>query len=281
MRTLTLLFLAALIVAPLHADPYSSLYVIPVVGHTPGANGTNWVSDLAIQNFQSTPISVSMILVQSGEGSFDNTSAAGSSVTVPAGGSVLLHDVLSSFPNTTGALLVGADAPFAVISRAFNTANRVGTGVPPVSDFLESAPGVTNNSTAAAYVPGLIANAGFRSNLGFVAATANGAAPMAVQLTIRGADGSTLGSRTFIVPGGGALEQVQMGTNVLTSSTFDIASAEFRITSGSGSVVPFASIVDNITADSVFVVGMFPPNTLSAKTALPSAFAQAFERLTR
>ncbi|HXG58701.1 MAG TPA: hypothetical protein VNL91_06740, partial [Thermoanaerobaculia bacterium] len=231
MRKLILVASIALLLAtPLLANHYASFYVIPVAGHTPGANGTLWVSDVAIQNFQTAPLDVAFVFVQSGETPFDNAAPlAVPAVRVAAGGSVMLRDVVKDFrglASATGALLVGAERPFALTSRAYNMTTGVGQGVQPFRDFLDNSLGVTDNAMAVAYVPGLVSNASQRSNLGFVAATANTASAMGVQVTLRGADGTTLGARTYIIPAGGALMHVQFPAAALTSSSFDVASAE-------------------------------------------------------
>lgn len=288
MRTLNLMILSlALLVAPAAlANHYANFYVIPAAGNTAGANGTRWVTDVAIQNFQAVPIDVAFVFVQSGETQFDNVAPLATPVVrVAPGASVILRDVVKDFrglTNVNGALLVGADRPFAVTSRTYNTTNGVGQGVQPFRDFLDNSLGTTDNSLATAYVPGLVSNGSYRTNLGFVAATANTSNAMAVQVTLRGATGTSLGTRTYIIPAGGAMMHVQFGTSALTAQPFDAASAEFRITSGSGAVVPYASVVDNATADAVFVAGQFPPNAAaSGKMGLPSPFETIFARYRR
>src|SRR5437667_12085298 len=119
MRRLALLLM--LLFSPaLMAGEYSDLYLIPIAGHVNGANGSNWMSDLAIQNPQSTPLTVQIVVIESGEGMPDNIASLGA-VTIPANGTRILRDVLSPMPQTIGAILVGADRPFAVSSRAYMT----------------------------------------------------------------------------------------------------------------------------------------------------------------
>src|SRR5947208_2523932 len=104
---------------------YSDTYVIPVASHTAGAFGTMWASDLAINNFQSSPLTAQIVVVESGENTADNVFALASSsisgsVTVPANSTVLLKDVLKGhrgLQSVAGALIVGAGAPFAITSR--------------------------------------------------------------------------------------------------------------------------------------------------------------------
>lgn len=261
-----------------YAAHYSDLYVIPVVSHTAGQYGTNWMSDVAIQNFAAAPLTVQLIFIASGEGRLDNvtpviTGTVNGSVTVPAGASVLLKDVLAGMPgidSAIGSLILGGDRPFAVTSRAYSMTpdgNTIGQTVPPSANFLNVTEGSTDLSTAVAYIPGLIQNDRFRTNLGLVVANATGFnSVLNVTVTVRNAAGTTVGTRQITV-GPGAVTHLQFPVRSLNgagTASFDIGSAEFRITQGSGSVVPYASVIDNQTADAVFVTGNFPDNATSA-----------------
>ncbi|HEY0371607.1 MAG TPA: hypothetical protein VGD79_06375 [Thermoanaerobaculia bacterium] len=277
MRTLRIVIVAAFALmanVAAYANHYADFYVIPIAGHTAGQNGTNWMSDVAIQNFQPTPLDVQIVVIESG---FDPdnvfpvaTEDDAGSVTVPAGGSVLLHDILANHrgsSSVTGALLVGSDRPFAITSRTYSMSpagDTVGQTVPPSANFLDNTLSPINLPTAVAYVPGLVQNNEFRTNLGFVAANGSGSgATMNLAITIKGQFGSTLGTRNYsIAPG--AVMQIQFSAREIADANFNVGGAEFRITTGSGSVVPYASVIDNRTADAVFVTGNFPQNDTSA-----------------
>lgn len=273
MKKLLLTLATALLLTPgaAFANHYADFYVIPVASHTMGLNGTLWMSDVAIQNFQTTPITVELTFVQSGENNLDNISQLNvgdaGTVTVPAKGSVILKDVINNRPFTqnnmaTGAILIGADKPFAVTSRSYSmspTGDSIGQTVVPARDFLENAVLDTNNAMATAYIPGLISNGQFRSNLGFVAATTNGTGGMRIDVTVRKADGSIAGTRQFIIAPG-SIEHLQFSVRSFSPDPFDAGSAEFSIAVGDGAVIPYGSVIDNGTADAVFVLGQFPPN---------------------
>jgi len=278
----TLLFSPALLLASEYAD----LYVIPVAGHLTGSNGSNWASDIAIQNFQTTPLTVQLIVIESGEGMPDNVSPldsqAGSSVTVPANGTRILRDALNGhrgLPQTIGAVILGSDRPFAVSSRSYSTTPTGATeseSVMPVRDFLDNSLGDTNLTSAIAYVPGLTANARYRTNLGFVAGSGSSSG-LTVEVTLRGADGALLGTRMFTIPGA-SFEHVQFSSTSMTNQTFDEASATYRIVSGDGAVIPYASVIDNLSAAAFYISGQFPPNTAFGKI---STFRTLFKRMTQ
>lgn len=259
MRRLALL--SMLLVSPaLLASDYSDLYLIPAAGHVSGVNGSSWMSDVAIQNPQSTALSVQLVLIGSGEGMPDNITALGS-VTVPANGTRILRDVMNGMPQSTGAILIGADRPFALSSRTYiadASGGTQGQSVTPMLDFVDNSLTPADLSSATAYVAGLTSNSHYRTNLGFVAGN-GGSSGMTVEISLRDADGTTLGTKMFTVPGS-AFEHVQISSTTITSKSFDQASATFRIVSGSGTLAPYASVVDNMSNGAFFISSQFPPN---------------------
>lgn len=297
MRNLRILIVAILALTAsvaAYANHYADFYVIPIAGHTAGQNRTNWMTDVAIQNFQSTPLVAQFVVVESGfetDNVFPLTTTDGSgSVTVPAGGNVMIKDILANhrgMTNVTGALLVGSDRPFAITSRTYSmspTGDTVGQTVAPTGNFLDNTLTPINLATAIAYVPGLVQNAEFRTNLGFVAANGSGSGEtMNLAITIKGPDGATLGTRNYsIAPG--ALMQIQFSAREIAGGNFNVGGAEFRIATGTGSVVPYASVIDNRTADAVFVGGVFPQNAAPNATAFgkgpaPSLFRSILDRM--
>lgn len=272
--TRLLLILIGAFILPLTAfgqSVYSDTYVIPIAGHTAGANGSLWMTDVAITNFAATPLNVQLVVVETGENNFDNvypltTDTINGSVVVPANGSVLLKDVLSTYrgrQNSTGALIIGGDKPFAVTARIYNGGtggNSIGTTVTPARDFFENSTGRSDNS-AVAIVPGITNNGSARTNIGFLAGTGSAAGTtLGVQVTIRNASGTVLGTKLVSVPPGN-FTQTQFSVASITNTPFDIGSAEFRIVQGLGAVVPYASVVDNATNSAAYIMGQFPPST--------------------
>lgn len=268
-----------------YASHYSDTYVIPIAGHTPGQNGSLWMSDVAITNFSSTPLTVQIVIVESGEDNFDNiyplttASNTSGSVTVAANTTVLLRDVLRGQrgrENSTGALILGGDRPFAVTSRIYNSGqggDTVGETVPPVRDFFENSTGRSDN-TSVVYLPGIVSNASARTNIGFLAGSGAGAT-MTVEVTIKNAAGQSLGTRSIAVPPGNFI-QTQFSVSSVTTTPFDVGSAEVRITSGLGTVVPYASVIDNTSGNAAYIMGQFPPST--PLTPASSAFSNSIFR---
>lgn len=242
-----IVILCTFVAAAASAAQFRDFYVIPVAAHAPGAKGTSWRTDVAIQNIQKTPVTVEMALVETGEGVPDNIAPVGSSVTVPPGATVMLPDVLNNYrgrPSASGALLVGGDETFAITSRTYNQtpAGTLGQTVSASGDVATD--GTDDASTL--FIPGLIQNSAFRTNLGLVMSAVN--KPLTVSVTVNG------GSRTFTVQPG-VTTHVQFPVTAVSSSSFDAGGAVVHIVDGTGTVVAYGSIVDNGTGDASFVSG--------------------------
>jgi hypothetical protein len=293
-KTLVSLLFVALLATPqiVRAEHYSDTYVISTAAHTTGAFSTFFLTDVAIQNFQSSPLVVQFAFIETGGGDPENISplinpAAGltdGSITVPPGGNVVIRDILNGFEGRTdgilGALLLFSDLPFAVTSRSYNSrpdGGTVGIGIPPARDFFTESVGLTDLSMATAYLPGLSVNSQYRSNIGFVASSL-GTTPLLVEVTINNETGPIAnGTRTFGIPPGSIIH-LQFSTRDVVNSTFDAGSATLRIVGGSGAVIPYAAVTDNISADAVYISGVFPRNAASAGTTGKSSLRSVFGR---
>ena len=265
MRKTTILLLSCLLSVSAFANHYADTYVIPAVGHVEGANGAVWMSDLSIRNFSNAPLTVQMIVIESGFDTSDNVYPLMSdadddgTLVIPAGNTVQLRDVMKNHRgsmNNLGALIVGANAPFAVTSRAYSNSMLLGQTVPPTRDFLDNSLGTADN-TATAYIPGIVNSAAARTNVGFVAGSAGSSSPMTIEVTARNAAGGAVGTRSVTIPAG-RFVHVQFPVASFATIQFDIGSADFRITEGEGVVVPYASVIDNTTREASYIMGVFP-----------------------
>ena len=268
-----LAFVCSLVALGASAAELRDFYVIPVAAHTAGANGTSWRTDLSIQNVQSAPLTVEVSAVETGEGLLDNifpvSLNGASSITIPGNGSLMITDVLKSHRGrleSSGALLVGGDRVFAVTSRTYNVTPN-GT----VGQTVSGSPDIASGGGAdTLYIPGIVSNAAQRTNLGLVMSAST---PLVVSVSIRGTDGSTLGERTFNVAAG-MTTHVQFNATTVAAAPFDVAGAVVRIRSGSGTVIAYASVVDNSNGDASYISG----GTAAAGTVSPLAALLAQQR---
>ncbi|HVE71866.1 MAG TPA: hypothetical protein VNI54_10895 [Thermoanaerobaculia bacterium] len=286
MRKISLLLLVSLLAFPAVAAHYADTYVIPAVGRVEGANGTIWMSDLAIRNIGTAPLVVQLVVIESGFDTSDNVHPLTSdavpdgTITVNANSTVQLRDILKNYrgrTNTLGALVIGGNAPFAVTSRAYSTGMPLGQTVPATRDFLDNSIGTADN-TGTAYIAGIVNNARARTNVGFVAGSAGSTEAMTVEVTVRNGTGAVVGTRAITIPGG-RFAHVQFPVSAFAQGAVDIGSADFRITNGEGVVVPYASVIDNVTGEASYLMGVFPPTGPPTFLSLPSLlFRNVFDR---
>ncbi|MFP5245480.1 MAG: hypothetical protein ACLGH0_02210 [Thermoanaerobaculia bacterium] len=249
-----LIALAVFIASAAGAAEYSDLYIIPGAGHSHGAFGTLWRSDVVLHNIQTVPITVEIAMVESGR------SPAAAPIAITVGGETALHlnpgetrtlsDVAGQLGrDIAGALIVGADLPFAVTSRTYAelpTGRTLGQTVTPVA-ISGSADAVND----VAVLPSLTSGEGQRSNVGVFVAASH--APLVVEIALLSPSGSALGSQLVVVDEPGFVHQqlslAQIGAAAANST------AVVRILEGDGIIVPYASIIDNVSAEAVFVSG--------------------------
>lgn len=278
------LIATALIVAlaiPASAAHYGDFYVIPAAGHTAGANDTFFQTDLFVQNFNETMIlKLDIVFLDSETGEFIPLTE--DVITVPARGSARLRDLVKPIADedgTVGALLVGGNHPFAVTSRTYNTGGGEGTygqTIPGVRDFFENSSGMTADM-ASTYLPGIINNADFRTNLGLVvgANSVQGEA-LTVQVRLLDRNGAQYGSAEYTFAPG-EFDQMQVPISSIDNRQVNVAGAVVTVTSGNGTIIPYLSVVDNRTGDANFILGSFPPSDPFAKTGFGlSLFEEAF-----
>lgn len=271
-KTTTALLLCLLLSAgAAQANHLADTYVIPVAGHTPGAGGIVWMSDLVIRNTSTQELTVELIFIETGEQTFDNIQPligdhVDGSVTLQGNDTLLLADVLEGYRDRTsslGAIILGGNRPFAVTSRAYNSQSPVGETVPPTRDFLENSLEQADNA-GFAYIPGVGQNAAWRTNFGFVAGAAGSAnTNMHIEVTVRAAAGGILGTRTFVIPPGSFAHQ-QVNLRSIAPGNFDVGTIDVRVSEGEGAVVPYASLIDNNSGEAAYIMGILPDTTPSS-----------------
>lgn len=170
--------------------------LLPAAAHTPGADGSQWRTDLAVHYPGDEPILVLQIeLIPSDPAGGGPSAPARSIGRVAPGGTLVIDDLMGSdFPDDpTGALQIKATSggsryeDVQVVSRTW-TPDPSGTGT--MGQGIPALPYV--EGTDPLVVAGLERSAAFRSNVGLVNASAN--VRLTLELTVLGGDGAVLGS---------------------------------------------------------------------------------------
>jgi PKD repeat protein len=222
----------------------SGRLLLPAVGRAPGANGTFWRSDVTFHNPTGTTLTLALRYLAAG---LDNRGVQARSLTVPAGRTTTLNDILDwlGLSAGSGALEVawtGGTGPV-ISSRTYTTADGGGT-------FGQSIDAVSSFGSDR-WVPGLRSDAGFRSNAGFVNA---GNDTIGVALTLLAANGQQLATGFVSLPPQSqaqtSIASLFPGVNVASLGSVTLQAH----TDGTGLFV-YGSIVDNASGDPVFYAG--------------------------
>lgn len=231
--------------APAISTPWARTFMVSNSAHSAGAQGTNWVSDMVLHNPGAGTLNSAVYYL---EKDGDNSDALGWSVTVPAGRSVKLADVVAETfarSSSSGALMVGASGELIITSRTYNDAS---TGT--YGQYIEGYP-VSRAMLAGEDVRliQLTRNAEYRTNIGFANAKPGN---LSLRLDLLRADGSLLGTRNMSLK---AYSYTQLN-DVLSAYGTSIAGAYAVITSPTtgGAYFTYASVIDNRTGDPVSVV---------------------------
>ena len=222
-------------------------YIIPAAAKIAGASGTNWVTDAVLHNPGTAAITANLYFLQSGQ---DNSGALAHAVTVNAGASLKLHDVVGSLlgaSGVSGAVRIIASATLMIGSRTYNDQGAAGT-------YGQSIEGVQTTSAfgnlSSPRLIQLTKNASYRTNMGFVNVTAS---PVALSVYIyAGADGSFIGTWTRTL----APYEHYQESNIIqefTANDVDDAYAVVTTLTNGGRYFAYASVVDNRTGDPMFI----------------------------
>lgn len=257
-----LLVLASL---PVHAvdTPSTENWVVTSAKAT-GAHGEEFVTSLRIVNGGSATATATVKLLaqtpldSSGNALTDNTGGPTATVTVGAGQTLQIDDVLGTKFSAGGAagLLVTSDQPVVVLSQTLVANARSATGTPGTYGFAIPAQTLTNavakGETAwVPYVSGTpdSATTGYRTNLFLL--SGNSSTPTTVHVRLVRGDGSVVGEHDYQL---GKLSQTQVNriAAAFGSQAPDTnMTAVVTVTAG-GPVFLGASVIDNATSSILY-----------------------------
>jgi len=232
------------------ADQGATLY-FPVVAAIQGLAGTNFLTDGRFVNLSGGAASVTMEYYAEGAAGHTEPTAT-ATATIPAGAELVLDDLVATQFGVTdgkGAMVVRADREITGLARVYNDQTAAGEGT--FGQLVRGLP------MAAAYSSGLLpflsnqaaaSGAGYRANIGWFNPSAS---PVTVTLTGYDDDGTMLG-RVDHTAAGWAMEQVNVAT--LWPALADYG--DFYVTyetAGDASLFMYASVVDNVNGDAIYV----------------------------
>jgi len=220
---------------------------IPVAVHASGAHGSRWRTTVGLLNTGSTDVGATLRLYAGG-------SPATTTVTVPAGGQLVLDDVAGMLGiDGGGPLQVSSTGPLVVTSRTYTRISDDAACLPggTLGQVLTATtPTPVLDTGQAAWIPHLVENAGFRSNIGFAN---TGRTQARVRVRLRDAEGTQLTTFDVVL----APHEWKQENRPLAAragrNDLDAAWADVEVVEGSG-VLVYGSVLDNITNDPTTVV---------------------------
>jgi hypothetical protein len=224
--------------------------IIPAAGTGPGANGSQWKSEVIIANLSLSPANLTLVF-------HDSTGAAGTStLTLAARSTVSDEDIVASRFNrasATGAIEIqAADTSKLVVSS--RTYNESATG--RFGQDITAVDAATLTASANSVLLGPASVVEQRFNVGIFAATDS-----TVEWTLLRADGTTAAARELQYTAG---QQIQYNNGVqaiFSADSKDLDSVQALFKSGTGIV--YGSAIENQSGDPSFVRGIDArPDTL-------------------
>lgn len=226
-------------------------YDVPIAGHVTNGLGQTFVTDARIFN-PSYDAATTALIEFFPAGTTANVNASQSiPVNIPARGTVVLDDVAGAAGlnvTGTGALRVTSASKLAVTSRIFADLRSSGKGT-----FGQFVPGTARASALRRGVLPQLSNqsdltSGNRTNIGFFNPNIG---IVTVRLELRSAAGALLGSNTVTLQ---PLTQQQLSLGSYFPGV-DVSNAQnVTLSFDAGApVVGYASVVDNVSTDQIFV----------------------------
>ncbi len=264
--------------------PFNTL-LIPAIAHADGI-GTRFVSDVRLTNTSSQPINYQLTYTPSNTDGTQNGKQA--NITVSAGDTKALNDIVKDW---YGSGTQGEPGLGSLEIRPLNTAGKDTVSVSFASVAASRTYSVTSLGTFGQFIPALpLANflaksdvskislqqvsqssaaGGFRTNLGFVEGSGQ-----AVNFVVTLFDdaGGKLADRAYSLKPYES-QQIRLdsffnATGVTLPNVAD-GRVEVKVTSDTGRVTAYASVLDNTTTDPLLVFPVDPSKILSSRFVVP------------
>jgi hypothetical protein len=266
--------------------PLPNSLIIPAVGHAPGANNSQFQSDVRLTNTSAQTMKYLLNFTPSGT---DGTiSASSTTIQVDPGVTTALDDILTTFfgsgatASATGTLEIrpltttsaptfgppppGGDKATVASSRTFNFTDggTFGQYVPaiPFSQFIGQY--VSGTIPAILSLQQIAQSAAYRTNLGLVEAAGE---PASVMISVYDNANHLLGQiPQTLLPG----EHRQLNSFLATNNiSLTDGRIEIAVTSATGKVSAYASVLDNLTNDPLLVSPVLKFGIASSRYVLP------------
>lgn len=236
-----------------------------------GSANTNWKTDLSILSKSETSSNLKFCYTLAGDKGIECNNTF--SLNIPPKGYIFINDIVKEkfgMENTYGSLRIETDNPILITSRIYNYLDQFGT----YGQFVKGAclgDAIYFNDLRGgkkAYAIGLKQNDFYRTNIGI--SEVNGI-PTVVAIRIM-SDGGLVISENILEVKEYSLLQIsasELGVNNYEMGFY----AEFEVLKG-GAVLGYASVVDNVTGDAIYVPAI-SKDTIMGKSQIIPIIAKA------
>jgi hypothetical protein len=229
-------------------------YAVPGAAHAPGANGTQWKTDVQLATPMGTATTgyLAFEYLRAGR---DNTGHDSDLFWLYWGGNFVYQDVLWTLFDETagyGTLWLTTEEPAVPVASTYTVAEGGGSyGFAFAALPADRALSMGERGL----LPGLTRTAGYRTNLGL---SNDARIPITVEVEVRGAEGTALGSFTVDLR---PLEPLQIDDLLGRLGAAEVADAYAVVSTATpfASLFAYASVVDNRTGDPVFIPAIGVP----------------------
>ncbi|HEY0139835.1 MAG TPA: hypothetical protein VGF48_03005 [Thermoanaerobaculia bacterium] len=260
---------------PKNTPPPDAL-IIPAVAHADGVNA-KFQSDVRVSNTSPKLIKYQLTFIPSGDSGI--TQGKQTTFSIDPGRTIALDDILKSWFGTGSQSVTGVLEVRPLTQTSTSTSSAAVAGLANLTTFASSRTyNITANGTFGQFIPAIpfanfvgkasssssssilslqqIAQSDrFRTNLGFVEGSGQ---PAALLVTVFGSNGARVTSFPVNLTGG---QHLQLNSFLASQGITSLSDGrvEVQVTSSTGKVTAYASVVDNETADPLLVT----PVTLS------------------
>lgn len=242
-------FLDDLYVRPASSPHAATPRYAPGAAHLQGYGGSQWRTDLEINNPTGASVSVDIELLVRDQ---QNPSPLRQTYSVPALQSLRIEDVVDAAFGFTGAatLRVTPSAPTVVVtSRTFNQSagGTYGQFLPAIAEDEAIVTGASARLIQLTHHRS--AGSGYRTNIGAINLKG---APVQVDVRLYTAQGSLLGTVPLSVPAYGSVQSDKIFEQV-TGGDVEQGYAVVSTASPDAAFLAYASVIDNATGDAICV----------------------------
>ncbi|MFI5167201.1 MAG: hypothetical protein ACHQQS_11300 [Thermoanaerobaculales bacterium] len=235
-------------------SPDDSHLYIATGAHNKGFNGTQWRTDVWVDNPGTSTATYTIALLARNQA---NPTPANQTYSLKPGAAVAYHDILLSAFGFSGAAalrIIPMTGAILATSRTYDqlTVGTYGQFVPAVVRSRAIAFGQDARLLGLSHEPSLVT--GFRTNIGLVNASP---APISVEIAFYQGGGVYLATKDYNLT---TYEFVQLDKafEAVTPEVVTDGLAVVRTTTAGARFLAYASVIDNVTGDPMFVPAQLP-----------------------